>query len=89
MREIKLTGREIALLRAIDFATGSQGAAVIEFTRLSAEEVADLVNGLLEVGYLETLPPTDRVTAGTLPGLLIDVNPAYAQLLRAAMFRGR
>ena len=89
MKTIKLSGREIAVLRAIDFATGTPGDEVMDRTKIPPDELVPVVNGLLQVGYVETNPPCEVLGMEELPGIVLDVNPSYVHELREAMRRGR
>jgi hypothetical protein len=87
MKLIKLSGREMAVLKAVDFSTGSPGQEVLERTNLPIGDLVSVVNGLIEVGYLETNPPLNSITEELLPSALLDVNPSYVHDLRTAMRR--
>ncbi len=87
MRKIKLSGRETAILRILDFATGTPGPELLEHSHLDAEDFVDVINGLLQAGYMETDPPSEEVTAEMIPGVMFEVNPAYAVDLRVATRR--
>ncbi len=87
MRQIKLSGREQAVIRAIDFANGSTGEEIQERTHIDTADLADLLHGLCDVGYVETFPPTDPITSANCALLRFETNPAYAQELKAALRR--
>lgn len=87
MKEIKLSGRERTVLRYIDWATGTIGSELQETTRLEAEDLVAVLNGLLEVGYIETEPYADQTDEATFAQTTFEVNPSYALELRAAMAR--
>jgi DNA-binding MarR family transcriptional regulator len=87
MKEIKLSGRERTVLRYIDWATGTLGAELQETTRLEPEDLVAVLNGLLEVGYVETEPYSDQTDEETFGETLFEVNPSYAFELKAAMAR--
>ena len=93
MKEIKLSGREIAILRAIDFATGATGPEIVEHSRIERDDVLDILNGLSDVGFLEgyapgkDLPIPGRITAEEFEVARFEVNPSYALQLRGAMRR--
>ncbi len=87
MKQIKLSGRERTVLRAIDFSTGTAGSEVIEHTKLAAEDLVDILNALMDVGFVEVVPYADATTLGTFAASMFEVNPSYAQDLRAAMIR--
>ena len=87
MKKIKLTGRELAVLRAIDYANGNTGAEIAERTHIEPEDIIDILNGLCDVGYLETVPPVEKVTPANYAGAHFELNPSYALDLKEAMRR--
>ncbi len=87
MKKIKLTGREMAVMRAIDYANGNTGAEIAERTHIEAEDLADILNGMCDSGYMETLPPVERVTPEDYAARRFDLNPSYVQELKEAMRR--
>lgn len=87
MKKIKLSGRERSVLRAIDFSIGTTGEEIIERTRLEPEDLVDVLNGLLCVGYAEVVPYAETTTVETFRGALFEVNPSYALELKEAIFR--
>ncbi len=87
MKQIKLSGREQAVLRAIDYSVGSTGAEIHGATHIDTEELADILNGLCEVGYVEVFPHAERVNAATCATSRFEVNPSYALDLKAALRR--
>lgn len=88
MKDLKFSGRECAVLRAIDFATGTLGAEIIIKTRIEPEDVLDILNGLLDVGFIETTPARqDHVPREEFYHVIFGVNPAYIHPLRKALIR--
>ena len=87
MRQIKLSGRERAVLRAIDFATGTPGDELLEITNLVPEDLVDTLNGLIGIGFAEVAPYAERTSVETFRGALFEVNPSYALELREALRR--
>jgi hypothetical protein len=87
MKEIKLSGRERTVLRYIDWATGTVGSELQATTRLEAEDLVAVLNGLMEVGYIETEPYTLQTDEATFAETVFEVNPSYALDLKAAMAR--
>ena len=87
MKEIKLSGREMAVLRAIDYAVGSTGEEIRERTQIGSEDVADILNSLCEVGYVEVFPYREKVSAADFSEARFEINPSYSQELKAAMRR--
>ena len=87
MKQIKLSGRERTVLRAIDFSTGTSGEEALEHTRLAPEDLVDVLNGLISVGYAEVAPYAESTSLETFRTSRFDVNPSYALELREAMVR--
>jgi hypothetical protein len=87
MKQIKLSGRERAVLRAIDFSTGSSGEELLERTQLAPEDLVDVLNGLMTVGYAEMRPYGETTSLQTVGQTTFDVNPSYAIQLREALVR--
>lgn len=87
MKEIKLSGRERTVLRFIDWALGSTGEELLACTRLEGEDLAGVINGLMDAGFVESVPYTERTDATALPEQRFEVNPGYALALKEAMKR--
>jgi len=87
MKQIKLSGREMAVLRAIDYAVGSTGEEIQERTNIEGSDVADILNGLCDTGYVEVYPDVKLVTAENYAASRFEVNPSYWQQLKEAMIR--
>jgi len=87
MKQIKLSGREMAVLRAIDYAVGSTGLEIHERTNIEPADVADILNGLFDVGYVEVVPDCKLVTVENYANSRFEVNPSYWQQLKEAMRR--
>ena len=85
MKKIKLSGREVGVLRAIDFNAGTSGGDLLERTHMELDDVVDIVNGLVEVGYVETMPPSDRVSTDAFKQTMLEVNPSFVHDLREAI----
>ena len=86
-REIKLNGRELGVMRTIGFGLGASGAEIQERTNIDPEDLCDVLNTLLDIGYLETETTKERVTLEEMPTELFEINPSYASDLKAAMRR--
>jgi hypothetical protein len=83
---MKFSGRETSVIRSIDFATGTMGAELLAKTRIEFADLLDILNGLLDAGYIETNPPTlEHLDPKTFYHTVFEVNPAYAQTLRKAV----
>lgn len=87
MRNIKLTGREACVVRAIGFSEGVLGAEIIDATHMEPEDITDTLNSLLSAGFVETIPFCEEVGLEAMPTTSFEMNPSYAQDLRAAMYR--
>jgi hypothetical protein len=87
MKQIKLSGRELAVLRSIDYASGSTGNEIRERTMIDGSDLADILNGLCEVGYVEIYPPAEPVTYLNYAESRFEINPSYALQLKESMRR--
>jgi DNA-binding MarR family transcriptional regulator len=85
MKKIKLSGKEIAVVRAINFATGTLGSEIFDRTRIEIGELTGIINGLMDVGFLECSPYSENVTEESVMKVNIEVNPGYAHELKAAL----
>jgi hypothetical protein len=87
MKQIKLSGRELAVLRSIDYASGSTGDEIRERTSIDASDLVDILNGLCEIGYVEVYPLVEPVTFLNYAGSRFEINPSYALQLKESMRR--
>ena len=87
MKQIKLSGREMAVLRAIDYANGNTGVELYERTAIDGGDLADILNALCEVGYVEVIPMVEPVTYLNYAQSRFEINPSYALQLKEAMRR--
>lgn len=87
MRDPKLSGREIAVLRAIGFAEPIPGPDLVETTQIAEEDVIDILNGLMDVGYVECTPIQPKATAETYSTTSFEVNPSYVQQIKDLIIR--
>lgn len=87
MRQIKLTGREATVVRAIGFTESMLGAEIQDFTRMEVEDVTDTLNSLMAGGFVESIPYYEQVELAEMPVTGFEVNPAYAHELREALRR--
>jgi len=87
MRKIKLSGREAAVVRCIDYTANTPGLEIRERTHMELEDLVDTINGLLDAGFMETHPPSERVAPEKFDTTLFEINPAYSQELRVAVRR--
>jgi hypothetical protein len=86
-KAIKLSGRESGVLRAIGFGLGVPGAELSERLQMAEDELVDVLNALLDVGYVETESMRERVELADFASETFEVNPSYAGDLKAAMRR--
>lgn len=89
MKQIRLSGREMAVIRSLGFALGMNGAELLEHTRIDAQDLVDILNGLMEVGYIECVPYAEQTTVAALPATEYEVNSAYSHELKTALGFGR
>ena len=87
MRQIKLTGREATVVRAIGFTESMLGAEIQDFTRMESDDVTDTLNSLMAAGFVESVPYYEQVELAQMPVTAFEVNPAYAHQLREAVSR--
>ncbi len=87
MKEIKLSGRERAVLRAIDFAIGTSGEDILTRTRIEEQDLVDVLNGLIDTGYAEVVPYAESITIEGFQSVMFEVNPSYALQLREALLK--
>ena len=85
MKQIKLTGRERSVLRVLDFAAGNTGEELMESSRLEADDLVAVLSGLMGPGFLEMAPYAEEASLETFRTAHFDINPSYAQEIRAAM----
>ena len=87
MRNIKLTGREATVVRAIGFAQAMIGAEVQDQTHMQPDDLTDTLNGLMSAGFVESVPFTEQVGMAEMPVTAYELNPAYAHELKLALQR--
>ena len=86
-RQIKLNGRELGVMRTIGFGLGVTGAELQERTQIEAEDLCDLLNTLIDIGYIETPTMKERVPLEEFAAETFEINPSYASDLKGAMRR--
>jgi hypothetical protein len=86
MRQIKLTGREATVLRAIGFTEPMLGAEIQDYTRMAMDDVTDTLNALIAAGFVESIPYSDSIQLADMPVTAFEVNPGYVQGLKEALF---
>ncbi len=86
-REPKLNGREAGLLKAIGFGLGVTGDELMERTQMAVDDLCDVLNTLLDIGFVETASMKERVTVEDVPNENFEINPSYASDLKEALRR--
>ena len=89
MKQIRLSGREGTVIRSLGFGLGMNGTELQEHTRLSPEDLVDVLNGLMVVGYVECTPFAEETNIAALPKSEYEVNSAYSHELKAALGFGK
>lgn len=87
MRHIRLSGREATIVRSIGFTEAMMGAEIQDNARMEVDDVTDTLNGLMSAGYVECIPFREEVQIAEMPVTAFEVNPAYTQQLRQALYR--
>lgn len=87
MKKIKLSGREAAVLRAIGLTAGSTGDEIAARTSIEPPDLVEILNGLMDSGYVECTPAAEHVTLEAMPDTHFEVNPSYALELRETLRR--
>ena len=87
MRTVKLTGREMNVVKAIGFTEAALGAEIQDFVRMEMDDVTDTLNGLMAAGFVESVPYYEQVSMAETPVTAFELNPAYAQELKRALRR--
>jgi hypothetical protein len=87
MRHIKLSGREATVVRAIGFTEPMMGAEIHDYVNMEVDDVTDTLNSLMSAGYVESVPYYDEVQIAEMPVTAFEVNPAYMQELKQALYR--
>jgi hypothetical protein len=87
MRHIKLSGREATVVRAIGFTEPMMGAELQDTTHMAGDDVTDTLNSLMSAGFVESVPYYEEVQLAEMPVTAFELNPAYAQELKSALYR--
>ena len=87
MRNIRLSGREATVVRAIGFTEAMLGAEIQDCTHMDGEDVTDTLNSLMSAGFVETVPYYEEVQLAEMPVTAFELNPAYAHELKLALYR--
>jgi len=87
MRQIKLTGREATIVRAIGFTESMLGTEIQDHARMESEDLTDTLNSLLAAGFVQSIPYTEQIELAEMPVTAFEINPAYAHEIRLAITR--
>jgi len=87
MRNIRLSGREATIVRAIGFSEPMLGAEIQDSTHMEGDDVTDTLNSLMSAGFVETVPYYDEVQLAEMPVTTFELNPAYVSELKQALYR--
>jgi hypothetical protein len=86
-RIIRLNGREAAVLKSIGFGQGITGQELQERIRMAHDDLSDVLNTLLDIGYAETASMRERITAEDYLTETFELNPSYVADLKEALKR--
>lgn len=86
-RQIKLNGRELALLRTIGFGLGVTGVELQERMAMMPDELVDILNTMLDSGYVEVASLKQQITVADLSTETFELNPAFTTDLKEALKR--
>jgi hypothetical protein len=87
MRQIKLTGREATIVRAIGFTESMLGTEIQDHARMESEDLTDTLNSLLSAGFVQCIPYAEQIELAEMPVTAFEINPAYAHEIRLAIAR--
>ncbi|PYK29386.1 MAG: hypothetical protein DME57_10485 [Verrucomicrobia bacterium] len=87
MREVKLTGREASVVRALGFTEAMLGAEIQDYVRMESEDVTDTLNSLMAAGFVESIPFSEQIELAQMPVTSFEINPAYSHELKRAILR--
>ena len=86
-RRIRLTGKEASVVRALLSPEPVPWAELLELTKLSPEDLVDILNGLISTGFVEPIPHAEDVHLESVKDFSFEANPAYAGELKGAIKR--
>jgi hypothetical protein len=86
-RQIKLNGRELGVMRTIGFGLGVSGTELQERTQIAPEDLCDVLNTLIDMGYAETTSMKQRVSVDDYSAENFEINPSYVSELKLALRR--
>ena len=85
MRQVKLTGREASVVRAIGFTDSMLGTEIQDYVRMESEDITDTLNSLMAAGFVESIPYCEQVGMAEFPVTSFEANPAYSHQLKFAI----
>ncbi len=85
MRRIKLSGREMSLIRAIGFGIGATGEELLAVTSYDPPDLTDMLNGMMNAGFIITEPYLIEISEEALTAVKFEVNGAYSHELKKSM----
>ena len=86
-RPIKVSGREASVLRAIGYGLGVSGTDLVERLQMDQEELVDVLNALIGLGYVEVTSMKQVVTLDDFAAENFEVNPSFVNELKEALKR--
>jgi hypothetical protein len=86
MRQIKLTGREVSVVKALGFTESKLGSEIQDYTQMEIEDVTDTLNGLMAAGFVECIPFAEEVQLAEVLVTTFELNPAYSQEMKLAIY---
>ncbi len=86
-RIIRLNGREAAVLKSIGFGLGISGKELQERLQMAHEDLSDVLNTLLDVGYVETATMREHVGVEDYLDESFEINPSYVADLKGVLKR--
>jgi hypothetical protein len=86
-RAIKLSGREAGVVRTIGFGLGVTGTELSDRLQMDEADLVDVLNTLLEAGYVEAASMRERVGVADYGAETFEVNPSYTSELKGVMRR--
>lgn len=75
------------MMRSIGFGMGITGSEIQERMALPDDEIVDILNTLMGMGYIETMTMKDHVTLADYATENFEINPSYAAEIRLSMKR--
>lgn len=77
----------MGVMRTIGFGLGLTGAEIQERTQVDPDDLCDILNTLLDIGYLSTPTMKERIPFLEYATETFEINPSYASDLKVAMRR--